>query len=180
MAGAQGPNTEIDHATENSTGTADRRGPGRTGLRTVLPRRGCRKRRENQNAHHRPAGCSGPASLPSALHPGKPEFLAAPCRLARCSTTPPCCCRLGHMACARTMDCHAFEGSLGGHGRLVGVGDEGTVTEPGAVPLWRSTGILPVKTGQNGSFLWRLTHGQDAHATSWRHNATGSCTRETT
>jgi len=26
--------------------------------------------------------------------------------------------------------------------------------------------ILPVKTGPNGSFLWRLAHGQDAHATS--------------
>jgi len=35
------------------------------------------------------------------------------------------------------------------------------------VALWRGTGILPVKTGQHGSFPWRLAHGQDAHATLW-------------
>jgi len=41
------------------------------------------------------------------------------------------------------------------------------VAEP--VALWRGTGILPVKTGANGSFSWHLAHGQDAHATLWWH-----------
>ena len=42
------------------------------------------------------------------------------------------------------------------------------------VALWRGTGVSPVKTGQNAPFSWRLAHGQDAHATLWGHNATGS------